>query len=157
MNFYQEVGSLVFGTRLKRISDYFLAEINKVYADLDIPFEASWFSVFFLLDKHKSLSMYQIAEHLDVSHSAISQLVNNLKEKNLLQIIPSEYDGRKKEIAFTREGEILINKIKPIWQAIDQTMAVLMVDNEVLKNLLCVEEAFNEMALNERIKSKLYV
>ena len=52
MNFYQQLGTLVFGTRLKKLSDYFLSEINKVYSDQNIPFEASWFGVFFLVRMH---------------------------------------------------------------------------------------------------------
>ncbi len=157
MNFYQEVGLLVFGTRLKRLSDYFLGEINKVYADLNIDFEASWFGVFFLLDKHKSLSMYEIAETLEVSHSAISQLTKNLQDKNLLQITPSTDDKRKKIIALTNEGRVLLEKIKPVWVALEQTMTTLMAENDVLKNLFKIEDGFNELALNERIKSIMNV
>ncbi|MCP9768389.1 MarR family transcriptional regulator [Lacihabitans sp. LS3-19] len=157
MNFYQELGPLVFGTRLKRLSDYFLSEINKVYADQNIPFEASWFGVFFLLDKHESLSIYEIAETLEVSHSAISQLVKNLMERNLLILTPSVDDGRKKDIALSQDGIVLLKIIKPVWQALDQAMTALMDENDVLKNLLKIENGFNELALNERIKSKLNV
>jgi DNA-binding MarR family transcriptional regulator len=157
MNFYQELGPLVFGTRLKRLSDYFLSEINKVYADQGIQFEASWFGVFFLLDKHPSLSIFEIAETLEVSHSAISQMVKNLFERNLLVLTPSMDDGRKKYISLSNDGKVLLNKIKPVWLALDKAMNTLTEENDVLKNLLKIENEFNEFALNERIKSKLNV
>lgn len=157
MNFYQELGPLVFGTRLKRLSDYFLSEINKVYVDQGIQFEASWFGVFFLLDKHPSLSIFEIAETLEVSHSAISQMVKNLIERNLLIHTPSIEDGRKKNIALSEGGKILLKSLKPVWQALDQAMTKLMEDNDVLKNILKIENGFNDIALNVRIKSKLNV
>ncbi len=157
MNFYQELGPLVFGTRLKKLSDYFLSEINKVYSDQNIPFEASWFGVFFLLDKYQRLSIYEIAVTLEVSHSAISQLVKSLEDKNLIILTPSVDDGRKKDIALGNEGKILLEKIKPVWQALDKTMVTLLQENNVLKNLIKIENGFSELALNERIKSKLNV
>jgi DNA-binding MarR family transcriptional regulator len=157
MNFYQQLGALVFGTRLKKLSDYFLSEINKVYSDQNIPFEASWFGVFYLLDKHQFLSIYEIAETLEVSHSAISQLVKSLEDKNLIVLTPSADDRRKKDIELTDDGKILLEKIKPVWKALDQTMTPLLEENDVLKNLIKIEVGFNELALNERIKSKLNV
>jgi len=157
MNFYQELGPLVFGTRLKRLSDYFLSEINTVYADLKIPFEASWFGVFFLLDKHGSLSIFEICKRLEVSHSAISQLVKTLTEKNLLLLQPSADDGRKKVIFLSKEGKQLVKKIKPVWQALEEALESMFQKNDVLKKLLKVEEGFLEEALNKRIKTKLHV
>jgi DNA-binding MarR family transcriptional regulator len=157
MNFYQELGPLVFGTRLKRLSDYFLSEINKVYNDLDIPFEASWFGVFYLLDKHDRLSIYEIAEILDVSHSAISQLVKVLQEKQLLVLTPSKDDGRRKDIQFSEEGKVLLKKIKPVWSALSLTMNSFLEDNDVLQKLIFVEKKFGDLALNERVKTNINV
>jgi DNA-binding MarR family transcriptional regulator len=157
MNFYQELGPLVFGTRLKRLSDYFLSEINKVYSDLGIPFEASWFGVFYLLDKHGSLSIYEIADTLDVSHSAISQLIKTLQEKKLVVLTPSNDDGRRKDIHFSTKGNALLEKIKPVWNALSQTMNTILEENDVLQKLIKIEDRFGEIPLNERIKSKIYV
>lgn len=157
MNFYQELGPLVFGTRLKRFSDYFLSEINKVYTDLDIPFEASWFGVFYLLDKHGNLSIYEIAEKLDVSHSAISQLIKTLQEKKLVDLTPSSDDGRRKDIHFTRNGTALLEKIKPVWSALSKTLNTYSEEREVLQKLIKIEDRFGEIPLNERIKSKINV
>lgn len=157
MNFYQELGPLVFGTRLKRISEYFLSEINKLYSDLQIPFEASWFGVFYLLDKHNSLSIFEIAEKLEVSHSAISQLVKNLEDKNLLVLSPSADDGRKKDIALSDEGKILLEKIKPVWKGLEIAMTEVLMDDQVLKKLTALENTFEKEPLSEKIKSKINV
>ncbi len=157
MNFYQELGPLVFGTRLKRLSDYFLSEINTVYTDLGIPFEASWFGVFYLLDKHGSLSIYEIAEKLDVSHSAISQLIKTLQEKELVVLNPSADDGRRKDINFSPTGTTLLEKTKPVWSALSQTMNTFLEESDVLQKLIKIEDRFGEIPLNERIKSNINV
>jgi DNA-binding MarR family transcriptional regulator len=156
MNFYQKLGPLIFGTRLKRLSDYFLSEVNKVYVDLGIPFEASWFGVFYLLKQNESLSIIDIAETLEISHSAVSQLVKNLENKKLVEVKSSDYDGRKKLMRLTAEGTVLLEKIIPVWDSLSLTMADLL-DNEqgkeALSSILAIETAFQKQNLSERLKS----
>ncbi len=158
MNFYQKLGPLVFGTRLKRLSDYFLSEVNKVYADLGIPFEASWFGVFYLLKQNESLSIIDMAETLEISHSAVSQLVKNLENKKLLEIKNSDDDGRKKLVRLTEEGKMLLEKIIPVWDSLSQTMADLLENEqskEALNSILAIEIAFQKQNLSNRIKKEL--
>jgi len=151
MNFYQKLGPLVFGTRLKRLSDYFLSEVNQVYASRGIPFEASWFGIFYLLGNQTELSIFEIAEQLEVSHSAISQLVKSLTEKGLLTLQPSSHDGRKKVIHLSKSGEELLQKIKPIWVALDKTMTDLLDKNKVLEQIFQLENKFDEIPLSKLI------
>jgi DNA-binding MarR family transcriptional regulator len=156
MNFYQKLGPLVFGTRLKRLSDYFLAEVNKVYTDLGIPFEASWFGVFYLLKENEELSIIDMAETLEISHSAVSQLVKNLENKGLLEIKNSDDDGRKKLIRLTKSGKNLLEKIVPVWDSLSQSMAELLEDEkckEALNSILAIENAFQKQHLSERMKN----
>lgn len=157
MNFYQELGPLVLGTRLKRLSDYFLSEINKVYSDRGIPFEASWFGVFYLLDKHESLSIFEISEKLEVSHSAISQLVKTLVKLKHVKLTNSKMDGRRKDITLTEQGVALLIQIKPVWIALDKAMQKRLTNNELLNNLLALENEFLKHDLNHSIKSELDV
>lgn len=157
MNFYQELGPLVLGSRLKRISETFLSEVNKVYIDLDLPFEASWFGIFYLLGEHKKVSINEIAERLEVSHSAISQLVKTLDNKGLLIIEASTDDGRKKVISLSKDGLLLLKNIKPIWKALNKSMADVLKGNPLIENLLKIENSFLQHGLNERIKNKLNV
>ena len=155
MNFYQNLGSLVLGTRLKRQSDYFLTEVNKVYTDQGIAFEASWFGVFYLLSENGTLSIYEIAEKLEVSHSAISQLIKTLDEKELVIVNPSMDDARKKVINLSKNGLQLLEEIKPIWYALSSAMDEILEHNELLNSLLILEKQFSKTPLNQRIKACL--
>lgn len=157
MNFYHELGPLVLGTRLKRLSDHFLSEVNKVYLDNNIPFEASWFGVFYLLDKHTELSIYEIAETLTISHSAVSQMIKTLQQKELVIINSSSIDGRKKVIAFSTQGIELLNKIKPIWKALDKTLITLLNNNLLINDLLKLENELNNSPLSTLINQQIHV
>ncbi|MEJ2628142.1 MAG: helix-turn-helix domain-containing protein, partial [bacterium] len=75
-NFYRRVGELILGTRLKRISDKFLTDVSKIYKKLNIPFEVSWFPIFYLLNEKGKLSVTDLARELEITHSAVSQMIN---------------------------------------------------------------------------------
>jgi hypothetical protein len=47
MNFYENLVYLVFGSRLRRLSETFLADVNKIYQAQDITFDASWFPIYY--------------------------------------------------------------------------------------------------------------
>ncbi|WP_236652723.1 MarR family winged helix-turn-helix transcriptional regulator [Chitinophaga vietnamensis] len=114
MSFYSSLGYLIFGSRLRRLSEYFLMEVNKVYEQKGIAFDASWFPVFYLLSREQSMPMIDIAEQLEISHSAVSQMVNNLKKKGLMKTAPCKDDGRRQLVAFTKKGEELLHQVQPV-------------------------------------------
>src|SRR5690606_41644183 len=72
------------GSRLRRVSEYFIAEVNKVYEYHGIEFEAGWFPLFFLLSTREELSIKAISATLSVSHSASSQLVSQDRKSTRL-------------------------------------------------------------------------
>lgn len=92
MNFYESLGFLVFGSRMRRLSEFFLIELNKVYHNLDLDFEASWFPMFFLVSNQHPVSLNDIAKQLEISHSAVSQLASVLKKKGLITSVKSQID-----------------------------------------------------------------
>ncbi|HXL56023.1 MAG TPA: helix-turn-helix domain-containing protein, partial [Chitinophagaceae bacterium] len=115
MNFYQSLGFLVFGSRLKRLSDIFLNDVNRIYKSHNIPFDASWFPVFYILSQKQEVSIKEISDELNVSHSAVSQLISNLQQKGLIKSVVSKKDARHKAVAFTAKGAKLLQKITPVW------------------------------------------
>jgi DNA-binding MarR family transcriptional regulator len=159
MNFYQDLGFLVFGSRLKRLGDTFINDVNKVYKDHKIDFDASWFPVFYILSQKKEISIKEIADELKVSHSAISQLTSSLQEKGLIKSVVSKKDARHKAITFTAKGEKLLQKIKPVWNALEKAMNELVEDaassKKILKALTAIETGLQHKDLFERIDGHL--
>ncbi|NSL88060.1 MarR family winged helix-turn-helix transcriptional regulator [Chitinophaga solisilvae] len=159
MSFYQSLGYLVFGSRLRRLSEYFLMEVNKVYEQAGIPFDASWFPVFYLLSKHQSMPMIDIAEQLEISHSAVSQMVTNLKKKGLLKTTPCKEDGRRQLVAFSKKGAEMLQQIQPVWEAISAAMETLVSENKQTQHLLAaiaqIEQAVQQQPLSARIGAAL--
>src|ERR1700754_2891634 len=129
MNLYQRLGFLVLGSRLRRLSDSFLAEITRVYQNEGIEFDAGWFPVFYLLSENGSLSIKELSEQTEVSHPAASQLITNLKNKGLVTTAACDDDARKQLVTLTPKGKDLLKQIEPVWQAILSSMEELTTGN----------------------------
>ncbi|CAL1516980.1 MarR family transcriptional regulator [Chitinophaga sp. MM2321] len=159
MSFYPALGYLVFGSRLRRLSEYFLMEVNKVYEQAGIPFDASWFPVFYLLSQQQPMPMIDIAGQLEISHSAVSQMVTSLKKKGLVKTTPCKEDGRRQLVAFSKKGEELLLQIQPIWEAISTAMNELAMENkqsrQVLAAIAQIEQSVQQKPLSERISKQL--
>ncbi|AYL97401.1 MarR family winged helix-turn-helix transcriptional regulator [Mucilaginibacter celer] len=159
MNLYQSLGHLVLGSRLRRLSEAFLSEINKAYQTAGIDFDASWFPVFYLLSKNDALSIKELSEQIEVSHPAASQLITNLKKKGLVGTDTCSDDGRRQLVTLTEKGRDLLKQIMPVWEAISQSMAELVETDETIKQLLpaisALENAFRQTKLADNIVQKL--
>jgi len=159
MNFYRQSGFLIFGSRLKRIGDMFINDVNKIYKSHNINFDASWFPVFYLLSQKQEVSIKEIAEDLNVSHSAISQLISSLQQKGFIKSVVSKEDARHKVITFTAKGEKLLEKIQPVWKALQEAMDELMasatVSRQILNALKSIEDNIQQQSIFDRIENHL--
>ncbi|MCR8558621.1 MarR family winged helix-turn-helix transcriptional regulator [Mucilaginibacter sp. BJC16-A38] len=161
MNLYQSLGYLVLGSRLRRLSEGFLAEINRAYQNERIDFDASWFPVFYLLSKNESLSIKELSEQTEVSHPAASQLITNLKNRKLVTSATCADDGRRQLVQLTDSGRTLLTQIMPVWDAILLAMNEVLNNDPACKELLpsisALENAFRSANLADRISDKLNV
>jgi DNA-binding MarR family transcriptional regulator len=159
MNFYESLGHLVLGSRLRRLSEAFLSEINKTYQAAGIEFDASWFPVFYLLSRNESLSIRELSDTTGVSHPAASQLVTNLKSKKLLKTTTCRDDGRRQLVQLTKAGHALLERILPVWEALSLTMEELVTAQVECQHLLpaiaALEKTFRSVNLSQKIGQKL--
>jgi DNA-binding MarR family transcriptional regulator len=156
MSFYSSLGYLVFGSRLRRLSEYFLMEVNKVYEQSGIAFDASWFPVFYILSKQQNIPLTDIAEQLEVSHSAVSQLITGLKKKGLVKTAPCADDGRRQLVMLSKKGEELLQQVQPVWKAITLAMTHLTESQQQLLDAITkVEKAVQQEPLSTRIISSM--
>lgn len=159
MNFYQSLGFLFFGTRLKRLSEAFLNDINKLYKKHKISFDASWFPVFYLLAQDGEVSIRTISNELRISHSAASQMVSSLQQKGFIKSTVSKKDARHKVVTFTSKGQKLLQKVQPVWNALQQAMEELSSETvqskKILEALTAMENNLQKQSVFERVENKM--
>ncbi|WP_162138544.1 MarR family winged helix-turn-helix transcriptional regulator [Hippea alviniae] len=155
MSVFSLAGELILGSRFKRLSDRFLTDVSLIYKNQQIEFEPSWFAIFYLLDRYGELTMSEIAHHLDLTQSAVSQSIASLQEKGLVIIKPDEKDKRFKVVCFTQKAKEILKSAKPIWKLIRTKMREMLDEGEnskfMLEALDELESAFRRKPLSKRV------
>lgn len=155
---YDKAGTLLLASRMKRLGDRLFSEITKAYRSLGVPFEPSWFPVFFLLDRDQSHSISSMAREMGVTDSAVSQLIRQLKERDLLGVINDRDDKRAGTICLSRKGQKLLQQVKPVWKAVEISIEEALSSGRhgvsLLSAMEALEDSINTTDLAVQIKSK---
>jgi DNA-binding MarR family transcriptional regulator/GNAT superfamily N-acetyltransferase len=121
MKIIEKLGVLALGSRLKRLSDVLMQDVEKVYKHFNLEFEPKWFPVFYLLSENGSLSIMAISEELEVSHPGVIQIIKELEKQGLVFSEKDAQDNRKRLVSLTEKGRNLVPQLEPVWQAFINT------------------------------------
>lgn len=157
MDFYQSVGELGLGSRLKRLSDVCMTEVESVYSTAGLEFEPRWFSLFYLVYTYKPITVTEAAEKLGSTHPHVSLMAKEMVGAKLLSFKANPDDGRSRILVLTSQGKSSAAKMEPLWRAIRQSVEELIREHEThfMKALSHVEDSFRERSLSNLIQLKL--
>jgi DNA-binding MarR family transcriptional regulator len=154
-NYYEKMGLLVLGSRLRKLSERLILEMGNIYKSRNIEFEPGWFHIIYLLSENKKLSVTRIAEILQVSHPSVIQAVSVLEKRSIVKISFDEADKRKRIIELTGSGKKLHQTIQPVWNEIDKMMVTFLAEGKysetILKAVEEIEHNLGKKSLSERI------
>ncbi|RWY49099.1 bifunctional helix-turn-helix transcriptional regulator/GNAT family N-acetyltransferase [Mucilaginibacter gilvus] len=112
MEFYNKVGKMALGSRLRRLSELVTDQASKVYELYDIGLNPKWFPVFYALAGGENKSIMQIAQEINHSHPSVSTIVKEMVKSGIAQEIPNQKDGRKNFIGLTVKGKDINERIQ---------------------------------------------
>tara|TARA_B100002019_G_scaffold91560_1_gene78941 strand:- start:138 stop:602 length:465 start_codon:yes stop_codon:yes gene_type:complete len=130
MQLYNDMGRLGLGSRLKRISDRLIQDVNDIYQSQGIDLEASCFPLLFLISRDGPISLRIAEAQLGTSQPLISQKAKILQDRGLISLVRDPEDGRARQMSMTEKGQDVIAKAQPIWHKMDQAMANLLHPHE---------------------------
>lgn len=154
-NYYQKLGALVLGSRLRKLSERLLNEVGNIYRNRNIDFEPGWFHIMYLLNENERLSVTQISDILQVSHPSVIQSIGVLESKGIIDISKDKKDKRKRMIELSESGKSLLIEILPMWNRIDEMMNAFLAEGEFSRNILKaadeIEILLDQKNLSERL------
>ena len=139
MNGVKELGILALGTRLRVLSEQMMATVKTFYDQYGLDFEPRWFPLFQLVERQPGLHVAALAAEIGMSHTAIHALVKPLAEAGLIALTPAPGDARARQVRLTREGEVLFDRMRPAWAALDQALRLALPDGGVAQVLAAVD------------------
>lgn len=154
-NYYEKLGQLILGSRLRKLSERLMLEMGNIYKSKNIEFEPGWFHIMYLLSENEKMSITQISEMLQVSHPSVIQVVGVLEKRDIVKISVDFNDKRKRMVELSDNGASLLERIKPVWNEIDQMMIAFLSEGEYSRNILNaiteIEKNLDAKPLSERM------
>ena len=153
MDALRGLGEIGLGSRLKRVSDYMMKETQIVYDYFNIDFDPYLFPVFKIIANNKMVTNTEIFEKLNITQPAITQAINKLSKKDLVEIKSNSNDKRKKNISLSSKGITLLKTLKPIWLSIDSIIKQYTIheSQSLFEHLNILEDKFQKKKFSEAI------
>ena len=148
-----DLGLLGLGSRLKRLSDLLYRQIDAVYAQEKVIFQARNYPLLQLLYENESMSVTQLANVLGQTHPAISQMSKKLEQNGWLYHQVDSADERRRMLSITPAGFDVFDLLSPIWTDLQVILGRLMVTStgNLMNNIELLERQLDKSNLVERM------
>jgi DNA-binding MarR family transcriptional regulator/N-acetylglutamate synthase-like GNAT family acetyltransferase len=133
MDFYQNVGKMALGSRLRRLSELLTGQAAEVYALYNVDIQPKWFPVFYVLSTGEEKSISQIAQQIGHSHPSVSTIVKEMEKRGVLTKGSSKGDKRENYVKLTEKGFDINQRVRA--QYLDVGSAVDKAMNETQNDL----------------------
>lgn len=146
-----------FGSRLRRLVERLDREVLALYRQAGVSFEPRCYAVFTALREHGPATVGELAERLDVSHAAVSQVRSVLQAEGLVASRPDPKDGRRQVLALSPKGAATALQLQPLWDAINEATARVLAEDapDLLTNLEGLVRGLDRRSLQERVRDLL--
>ena len=118
--------------KIIKLGNLLISTRNKDLEDFGLTSNQSETLLFF--SGHDGAMITDLKEHLKVSHQAAQKIVDRMREKHLLHIVPSKKDARAKNVYLTDDGRKLCTALKASGADVGQTLLSNLSEDE--KSLL---------------------
>ena len=149
-DFLKELGYLALASRLKRLSDRMIHSGRLMYKTLGLDIEPNWYMIFKLLQKHRELSVTQIAERLQLAHPSIISIIGKMTEAGYLAGSKCEKDGRRQLLQLTDKARKSLPQFEQIWEAGTRGVEKMMERHDILPLLDHLEAQLSKKDFKER-------
>lgn len=156
MKFFNEVGKMALGTRVRFLGEKFSADATEIYKAYGTNLHPKWFPVFYALSKSGKKTVTSIAEHIGHSHASVSKIVAEMAKAGLIIEKTDANDRRRTIVALSKEGLKINRKIED--QYVDVSTAIDELTSQATHNLWeALEEwdyLLSQKSLRERVLGK---
>ena len=151
-DFLDELGELALGSRLKRLSEKMLSDAANIYQDFGVNVQPKWFTLLALIHRKQQVNVVEASGYLGLSQPAISQFCRQLAEQGLVNFVTCEQDSRRRVLSLTPAGKEEVNKMLPMWQAVQKAAEQLCseFENDFYHSLRKCEKALAAKSLQQR-------
>lgn len=138
MEFFNKVGKVALGSRLRLMTASFTDDASKIYELYGVDFNPKWFPVFYTIAEEREITITEIANEIGHSQPSVSKIIQEMIGAGILEEAAKTDDKRKNNVVLTEKGMAISNKIKQ--QLLDIDVAVEGLIAEAKHNLWAAVE-----------------
>ncbi|WP_394777106.1 GNAT family N-acetyltransferase [Flavobacterium sp.] len=133
MEFFNKVGKVALGSRLRLMTAIITDDAAKIYESYGMNFMPKWFPVFYTLIEEKEITITEIANEIGHSQPSVSKIVQEMIVAGLIEESQKSNDKRRNIVGLTSQGIEFSKELK--LQLIDVEVAVDGLISESSHNL----------------------
>lgn len=156
MKFFEDVGKVALGTRVRFLGEKIGGEANRIYQAYETNLHPKWFPVFYVLSKKGVNTVTSIAEEIGHSHASVSKIVAEMSKAGILIEKSDAKDRRRTLVALSKKGQDIARKIEQ--QYIDVGAALDELSAQATHNLWEAiaewEYLLDQKSLHDRVLEK---
>ena len=133
------------------------ADIAHVYAESgNVGLKPSWVMELLRLNARGAMTITELAESVQLTHSAISQKVEAMRAAGLVKATRGT-DARSKKVALTPKARRIAGRLAAEWRATEATIAEIEteVPYPLSRAVTDIEEALKRKSFHDRVIEKL--
>jgi DNA-binding MarR family transcriptional regulator/GNAT superfamily N-acetyltransferase len=153
MKFFDEVGKMAMGTRVRFLGDKITQDASEIYQAYGTDLQPKWFPVFYVLSKNGEDSVTSIAEHIGHSHASVSKIITEMSKANLLVEKTDSNDRRRTKVTLSKKGREIAQKIEE--QYVDVNAAIEDISAQASHNLWAAIEEWEYLLSQKSLRDRV--
>jgi DNA-binding MarR family transcriptional regulator/GNAT superfamily N-acetyltransferase len=156
MDFYNQVGKMALGSRLRRLSELITDDAANVYKLYNIDLRPNWFPVFYVLSNSKEKTITEIANDIGHSHPSVIKIIREMIKKGYVIAKNDKNDGRKNIVYLSKTGKNIIGKIQDQYKDVNGAIEVALkeANNNLWEAIEEWENLFKKKKLIQRVQEQ---
>ena len=153
MDFYDLVGKVALGSRLRRLGDALMADAERIYQLYEVELDPRWFPVFYMLSVRQEATISELAESIGQTHPAVSQVVRMMVTAEVVQSEKSTMDARITKVQLTQKGRLMAARLELQYEDVKSAVNQMFADtnSNLWSEIEAIEQELSTCNLYDRV------
>jgi len=130
MEFFNKVGKVALGSRLRLMTAVVTDDAAKIYELYGVDFVPKWFPVFYTLAEEREITITEIANEIGHSQPSVSKIIQEMIGAGLVEETAKTEDKRKNNVVLTEKGSLISKNIKQQLEDIDVAIDEIIAESK---------------------------
>lgn len=122
MNFFDQVGKMAIGSRLRMLTEKVTEDASQIYKLYDVNLQPKWFPVFYVLSNGEQKTITAIAKEIGHSHPSVSRIIREMAKKGFVTESKDKGDGRRNVVSLSIKGREVNDKIQAQYEDVNKVI-----------------------------------